>query len=221
MTVTQHAALYNFKFSSNGNDNLIPTILLDLTDLWQSRQNATVKVDPDTGRISGSGTFLPSFGASSYQLYYCVDFGNGVGVQDSGVWVNNRAGSEPKELFVTRGFNDFFLQAGGWVRLEQPDDGIVSTRVGVSFISAHKACANAEQEIPGPDFDFAKAKKKAQSAWRKKLSPISVVKTGGASKALQKTFWSAVYRTMINPQDYTGENPLWNSGEPYFDSFYW
>lgn len=26
---------------------------------------------------------------------------------------------------------------------------------------------------------------------------------------------------MINPQDYTGENPLWNSDEPYFDSFYW
>lgn len=26
---------------------------------------------------------------------------------------------------------------------------------------------------------------------------------------------------MINPQDYTGENPLWQSSEPYFDSFYW
>lgn len=26
---------------------------------------------------------------------------------------------------------------------------------------------------------------------------------------------------MINPQDYTGENPLWESSEPYFDSFYW
>lgn len=26
---------------------------------------------------------------------------------------------------------------------------------------------------------------------------------------------------MVNPQDYTGENPLWKSAEPYFDSFYW
>jgi putative alpha-1,2-mannosidase len=25
---------------------------------------------------------------------------------------------------------------------------------------------------------------------------------------------------MVNPQDYTGENPLWESDEPYFDSFY-
>lgn len=34
-------------------------------------------------------------------------------------------------------------------------------------------------------------------------------------------FYSGIYRTMINPQDYTGENPLWNSTQPYFDSFYW
>lgn len=26
---------------------------------------------------------------------------------------------------------------------------------------------------------------------------------------------------MVNPQNYTGENPLWTSTEPYFDSFYW
>jgi hypothetical protein len=26
---------------------------------------------------------------------------------------------------------------------------------------------------------------------------------------------------MISPQDYTGENPLWNSTEPYYDSYYW
>jgi putative alpha-1,2-mannosidase len=34
-------------------------------------------------------------------------------------------------------------------------------------------------------------------------------------------FYSGIYRTMINPQNYTGENPLWSSSEPYFDSFYW
>ncbi|KKY18341.1 putative glycoside hydrolase family 92 protein [Phaeomoniella chlamydospora] len=29
-----------------------------------------------------------------------------------------------------------------------------------------------------------------------------------------------IYRTFVNPQNYTGENPLWQSSEPYFDSFY-
>jgi hypothetical protein len=38
------------------------------------------------------------------------------------------------------------------------------------------------------------------------------------SEELQTTFWSGLYRTMLMPQNYTGENPLWNSTEPYFDS---
>jgi len=33
---------------------------------------------------------------------------------DSGVFVNSRAGTEPKELYVTRGFNLFYVQAGGF-----------------------------------------------------------------------------------------------------------
>lgn len=37
---------------------------------------------------------------------------------------------------------------------------------------------------------------------------------------LQTIFWSGVYRAMISPQDYTGENPLWESDEPYYDSYY-
>jgi putative alpha-1,2-mannosidase len=47
------------------------------------------------------------------------------------------------------------------------------------------------------------------------------VAPGGASTEIQTSFWSAVYRTMMSPQDYTGENPLWESTEPYYDSFYW
>ncbi|CAK7238564.1 hypothetical protein SEUCBS140593_010816 [Sporothrix eucalyptigena] len=38
--------------------------------------------------------------------------------------------------------------------------------------------------------------------------------------AMLRNFYSGIYRTMINPQNYTGENPLWSSSEPYFDSFY-
>lgn len=41
------------------------------------------------------------------------------------------------------------------------------------------------------------------------------------NSSLLTNFYSGIYRTMINPQDYTGENPLWESSEPYFDSFYW
>ena len=221
MTVTQHAALYHFTFppaTGNNGTALSPLILLDLTDLDASRQNASINID-DNGRMKGNGTFIPSFGSGSFISHFCVDFA-GSSIKDTGIWVNNRAGTEPKEIFVTRGINLFYIEAGGWIRFNPPDNGTVSARVGVSFISAEKACQNAEAEISGPEWDFDGIKETAEDIWRKKLSGVSVV-SGGASDTLQTNFWSAIYRTMMSPQNYTGENPLWESSEPYFDSFYW
>ncbi|KAI0521665.1 glycoside hydrolase family 92 protein [Xylaria bambusicola] len=219
MTASEHAALFRFEFPAAGDgEKQHPLVLLDLTDLWQSRQNATVSVDAETARMKGNGTFLPSFGAGSYVMHYCVDFFGGE-VFDNGVWVNNRGGTEPKDLYVTRGFNLFFLEAGGWARFDGLADNTLTARVGISFISAEQACRSAETEIPSPLDDFDRLVKEAEDAWEEKLSPISI-SAGGASDELLKSFWSGVYRTMISPQNYTGENPKWDSGIPYFDSYY-
>lgn len=218
MTSSEHAALYRFDFSADSNNSSHPLVLLDLSDLWQSRQNASVSVDATTGQMRGNGTFLPSFGAGSYVMHFCVDF-FGANVFDNGVWVNNRAGTEPKDLYVTRGFNLFYIEAGGWVRFSNLADSTLTARMGISFISADQACRRAETEIPDPLNDFDRLVTETQDEWREQLSPITVT-PGGASTDLQTNFWSGVYRSMINPQNYTGENPKWDSGVPYFDSYY-
>ncbi|KAG9238018.1 alpha-1,2-mannosidase, putative subfamily [Amylocarpus encephaloides] len=220
MTATEHAALYHFNFppaTAANTSSLSPLILLDLTDLNGSRQNATVSVN-ENGRIKGNGTFTPSFGSGSFVLRFCADF-QGANIKDTGIWVNNRAGTEPKELFVTRGINLFYIEAGAFVRFNRPENGIVSARVGVSFISSDKACQNAENEITGDEWDFDGAKERAEDAWRGKLNVVTIDRTG-VEQSLVTNFYSAVYRTMMGPQNYTGENPLWEDGEPYFDSFY-
>ncbi len=220
MTTSNHTALYRFEFPTKPVDGspLSPLILLDLSDLWESRQNATITVDPTTARMTGNGTFLPSFGSGSYVLHFCTDF-SGAPVRDTGIFVNDRAGSEPKSIFITRGINLFNLVGGGWARFNAPTvNNTITARVGVSFISSAQACHNAEQEIP--DFGFDKVKQNAENAWRQKLSPVSI-QPGGVSNDLQTLFYSGIYRNFISPQDYTGENPLWKSTEPYFDSFYW
>lgn len=222
MTVAEHAALFRFDFSKAASSNRTesPVIMLDLTDLWASRQNASITIEAESGdnagRIKGNGTFLPSFGAGSYQAYFCLDLTGGI-IHDSGVWVNDRAGAEPKELYITRGFNLFYLQAGGFIRFQGPLSGPILARMGLSFISTNQACHNAEREIA--DFDFDRLVNAAEDAWRSKFAPVSI-STKSTQSAYQTSFWSAVYRTMISPQDYTGENPHWQSTEPYFDSFY-
>ncbi|KAI0449998.1 glycoside hydrolase family 92 protein [Xylaria acuta] len=222
MTASEHAALFRFQFPSSSSGNSSgqqhPFVLLDLTDLWQSRQNASVSVDAETARMRGNGTFLPSFGAGSYVMHYCVDFFGG-DVFDDGVWVNNRGGTEPKDLYVTRGFNLFFLEAGGWARFAGLANNTLTARVGISFVSADQACRSAETEVPSPLDDFDRLVREAEDAWEEKLSPISA-NAGGVSDELLTSFWSGIYRTMISPQNYTGENPKWDSGIPYFDSFY-
>ncbi|KAG6010904.1 hypothetical protein E4U21_002574 [Claviceps maximensis] len=216
MTVSEHAALYKFKFPEFANNH--PLVLLDLTDLWKSRQNASVRVDEKSGKMVGNGTFLPSFGAGSYDLHFCVEF-FGAEVHDTGVWVNNRAGTEPKQIYVTRGFNLFYLEAGAFATFQPGSDNTVTARVGLSFKSSEQACRSAEMEIPHPLNNFDSLVKKAQQEWREKLSPVSV-KLGGADEDLLVSFWSGIYRNMISPQNYTGENPHWDTGMPYFDSFY-
>ncbi|RAR11617.1 glycoside hydrolase family 92 protein [Stemphylium lycopersici] len=224
MAVSEHAALFRFDFSQASVSNLSsdPLIMLDLTDLWQSRQNASISIEAsdgiEGGRMKGNGTFLPSFGAGSYMAYFCLDLSGGT-VKNSGVWVNDRAGTEPKELYVTRGFNLFYLQAGGFIRFKGPLPGPILVRMGLSFISTGQACQNAEREIPGPHYDFDGLVTSAEDAWREKLAPISI-EPGDVEESMQVNFWSAVYRTMISPQNYTGENPHWQSDEPYYDSFY-
>ncbi|KAJ5082212.1 hypothetical protein N7532_011255 [Penicillium argentinense] len=218
MTASRRTAIYRFTFPPHEEKGEDPVISIDLTDLWESRQNASIEIDAEKGRVKGNGTFLPSFGAGSYQTYFCADF-SGAGVKDGGIWVNDRAGSEPKELFVTRGFNNFYIQAGGWMSFLRPDDGTITARVGVSFISTEQACSNAESEVSDPISGFEKSQEQAKQAWSQKLSPIKIT-PGGVSDDMLGAFWSGVYRTMLSPQDMTGENPLWESDEPYFDSFY-
>ena len=219
MTVTEHTALYHFSVPATTPDGspVSPLMILDLTDLNNSRQNATVNVDPDTGRITANGTFLPSFGNGQFVSYVCADF-QGASVRDTGIYVNDRAGTYPKSIFVERGINSFYIQAGGIVRFNVPADGTIAARVGVSLVSSDQACMNAENEIPGWDFDGVKTA--AENAWRQKLGVIDVDSTA-VDLDLLRSFWSGVYRAMISPQNYTGENPLWQSNEPYFDSFYW
>ncbi|KAL7619729.1 hypothetical protein AAE478_010271 [Parahypoxylon ruwenzoriense] len=218
MTTTQHAALFRFTFpTTDGEGNAShPLILQDLTDLSDSRQdNGTVSVDPETGRITGSARFQSSFSQGRYVAYFCSDF-SGPKILDNGIFANSRASTDVKNLTISRSINGYPLPGGAFVRFESAETAVLA-RVGLSFLSSEQACLNAESEIP--DYNFDEIEKTASDAWGQKLSPITV-SAGGVNEEYLKNFYSGIYRTMVNPQNYTGENPLWDNGEPYFDSFY-
>jgi putative alpha-1,2-mannosidase len=233
MTAAEHTALYRFSFpgtptvsaevdplSPDGGKTVqvpySPLVLIDLLDLANSRSIGGIQVYPDTQRMVGEGKFGASFGQGNYAAYFCADF-RGAKVRRSGTFKGNVAAEEPKFLDSMR--PDYSIPSGSvgtWMQFEKPDKGdTIMARVGLSFMSVDKACENAEREVP--DFDFERVEFEAQNAWAEKLSVIEVDSTG-VSDDMLTTFWSGLYRTMLSPQNYTGENPYWNSTEPYFDS---
>lgn len=219
MTVTSHTALYRFTLpkvfdSGSGPAPISPLMTIELNDLRHTRSTGAISVDAVSGRITGKGNFIPSFGDGEYPLHFCADF-SGATIRDTGTFNETHAGSEPKDLLKA----ERFMYAGAYTGLNAPaNNDEILARVGVSFVSIKQACSNAVTEIP--DFDFEQTLQAAENVWKTKLAVIQI-DAGGVSDSLQATFWSGIYRSMISPQDYTGENPLWQSTEPYYDSYYW
>ena len=222
MTTTKHAALYAFNFPDEdvqfdgvGEVPYSPVVLVDLIDLANSRRQGGIQVYEDSGRIIGDGIYSPSFGVGEYSAFFCADF-KGAAIRKTGTFISLQASEEPKFLHGVRaGFSLPSGSVGAWIQFERPRRNRIMARVGVSFMSTDQACANAEAEIP--NFNFGKTLRAAEDEWREKLSAVQVDATG-VSDDMQKAFWSGLYRTLLSPQNYTGENQAFESDEPYFDS---
>ena len=230
MTASMRAALYRFTFPADhvvsyptpeGNITAHsgPLLLIDLQDLGGTSLSfgAGCQIYPESGRMIGEGTFMPSFGRGTYVAYFCADF-KGAKIRQGGVFTGDHPVTNATYMNgVDRGFSNPSGSGGTWLQFEQSPTDQILARVGISFKSTDQACRNAETEIR--DFDFEDTVARAEDAWREKLGAVQVDSTG-VSKELQTVFWSGLYRSLVSPQNYTGENPLWESAEPYYDSFY-
>lgn len=212
MTAAFHTALFKFSFPEGSSGS--PLVFVDLSDLSNSRQdNATISVE-DNGRMTGNARFQPSFGQDKYVAYFCADFRGSV--KDSGIYADSRGSTEVKDLKISRSINGFPLPGGAFLRFN--DHKPVSVRMAYSFVSSEQACRLAETEIP--DFDFTGTQKAASDAWKEKMSPVEVEASGVDSSVLTN-FYSGIYRTFQNPQNYTGVQSVVAPSTMYFDSFYW
>ncbi|KAF5364126.1 hypothetical protein D9756_000963 [Leucocoprinus leucothites] len=219
LTATRRTALHRYTFPAGTKH---PRIAVDITnDGQRSSTSPVMTLDPDTAQVKGGASFAASFGPGRYSAFTCVTFkGDGFDLgkpTEYGAWLANfpiQGTTNILQLYF--GFID---ELGALFTFNRAPKGktTILARVGVSLISSDQACANAEEEIP--DFDFDKVHSDARAQWNDLLGRVQV-DTTGVSMDTVKLFYSSLYRTHISPADYTGENPKWNSTEPYFDSFY-
>jgi predicted alpha-1,2-mannosidase len=93
----------------------------------------------------------------------------------------------------------------------------VTSRVGISFISYQKACNNLDAEIPA-DASLQTLVSAAKTAWNGEIfSKITTSSTNASSLAL---LYTNLYGMNLIPSNRTGENPGWDSTEPYYDDIF-
>lgn len=104
---------------------------------------------------------------------------------------------------------------GAWLTFRTQEGQRVNMKVGISFLSVDQAMRNATEEVPS--FDFEAVRQRLIDTWNNALAAIDF---RGETAEQRGMMYTALYHTMMMPTDRTGENPLWQSNEPYYDDYY-
>jgi putative alpha-1,2-mannosidase len=107
------------------------------------------------------------------------------------------------------------VKSGAWFEYNLKKNQAITVKVGISLVRVEKAKANCMKEAGTLTFDQALTK--AQAVWNSYLERIKITTD---SKNEKIKFYTAIYHTLLQPSDRTGENPLWKSDAPYYDDFY-
>ncbi|RPA97619.1 hypothetical protein L873DRAFT_1741593 [Choiromyces venosus 120613-1] len=91
---------------------------------------------------------------------------------------------------------------------------VVESNIGISFMSAEKACKFIESEIPATQ-PFETLVNSTKQVWEEGV--LSTVSTTDTDEEKLKLLYSSLYGMYIIPSNRTGENPKWESSEPYYD----
>jgi len=96
------------------------------------------------------------------------------------------------------------------------DKNVVS-RVGISWISSSRACQHVQDEIPA-ETSLESVIDDAKSEWENTVfSKITTTNTNETSLTL---LYSSLYFMHLIPTNQTGENPGWESDEPYYQDIF-
>lgn len=97
------------------------------------------------------------------------------------------------------------------------DASVISSRVGISWISKEKACQNVNDEIP-EDTEFLTVVQNTKNAWNSDV--LSTIQTTSTNSNNLGLLYTSLYFMNLLPTNQTGENPGWQSNEPYYSDIF-
>ncbi len=209
ITAAARAAIYRFTYPKNAQSNLLIDAGHCLSSCGGEGQSVIASSVTVVSPTEVSGSSSVSGGWNMQITPYTVFFYAVTDKQAArwGTWSGKQMNQWQKE-------EPSAPKTGAWLSFATKGDEVVHLKIGISFVSVAQAKENALNQITG--FDFEATKNAAISIWDKTLQAIEI----DATPKLRRMFYTSLYHTMLMPVDRTGENPLWDSSEPYYDDFY-
>ncbi len=199
VTATRLTGLHRYTFPASSEAE----IRIDLSHTGGKCVEASIEfVPPDT--VTGSATYnvfplYAAWGADQWgitgqrTLHFYGKFSQDYIYHDS--W---SAGEVTADRVAVSGIDTGAI-AGFIADPETP----VLFKVGLSLISREQAQANLVDELPGWDFDVVRFQ--AEELWNTALNQVIV----DGDEADLQVFYSALYRSMVEPVDYTEGDRAW------------
>ncbi|KAI1136981.1 glycoside hydrolase family 92 protein [Hypoxylon sp. FL0543] len=218
---TAKAGLYKYQFSGNA---AASNVIVDVSHvlpsyrgqgLGQNYLGGNISVTTTDGgvRYQGSGSYDNGWNrAPKWTVYFCGYFDQPATFK---TFLGTNSTGDDLADYSTATTQESEARLGAVFTFESSE---VTSRVGVSFISADQACGNVDKEIPaGTTLDTLEDNVK--TAWNKQvLSKVTTTDTSNTTRL--QLLYSSLYHMSLIPTNKTGENPLWSSSEPYYDDIF-
>lgn len=211
LTSARRTALYRFTFPASNHSNILIDVGRCLISGRKSGEAQSVTASQVTilspTEVSGSTSVTGGWNKqpNTYTVYFYAKAD--MPASNWGVW---NAGELQAGNKSAKG-----VSTGGWLTFHTREGQKVEMKAGISFISVEQAKRNATEEVPS--FDFEAVRNRLIETWNKALATLDV---SGETPEQRSMLYTALYHTMIMPTDRSGENPLWQSSEPYYDDYY-
>lgn len=116
--------------------------------------------------------------------------------------------------------NSGAVRVGSLFTFNSSTSNVVTSRVGISWLSTSQACTNLKNEIP-EETPFSKVINDTKSIWNKEV--LSKITTSATNETTLELLYTSLYYMHLLPTNQTGENPGWTSDEPYYQDIftYW
>ncbi|EQB45904.1 hypothetical protein CGLO_15142 [Colletotrichum gloeosporioides Cg-14] len=230
MSASMHAGIIKYEFSKDGGRH----VLVDLSHYLPTRgkesqwySNGFLERSEDGSTPSGYGIYREGWSlGGDFKIYFCGQFdsvpedvGLFSGIYTDPYWPNT---TDVKPFYnnatsIYGGIDGYqYADRIGGIFSFPSTVSTLTSKVGVSWISTEKACQFIKDEIP--HWDLNKTVTEAKAAWNEEV--LSKIDVQTQNETQLDMFYTGLYHSHLMPSDRTGENPAWESKEPYYDDFY-